>query len=193
MKLATLVSLAKSEFHHYLISWWEVRGIFLSPFFVAQQTNPSLSLVVEVSSSLTDRHRHTHTHIRQDPSVRLISSSQRPQPTQHTTNRRDEHHAALSGIRTRYPSNRIVADRYLRQLGHQDRLVFVTFWTLAPSTVCTATIRMCIERKMDARSGVRILIRPPGCTLLIVINLRTCFKEGAMLQLIYTPVTHLLL
>jgi len=62
VKLATLVSLAKSEFHHYLISWWEVRGIFLSPFFVAQQTNPSLSLVVEVSSSLTDRHRHTHTH-----------------------------------------------------------------------------------------------------------------------------------
>jgi len=52
---------------------------------------------------------------------------------------------------------------------------------------------MCVERNMEARSGVRILIRPPGCTLLIVTNLRTCFKEGAMLQLIYTPVTHLLL
>ena len=43
-------------------------------------------LIVVVSRS----HTHTHTHTEYDSSERVISSSQRPLPTQHTTNRREE-------------------------------------------------------------------------------------------------------
>jgi len=52
------------------------------PLFVEQQPNSSLgSLIFEVSRS----------HTWYDSSERMISSSQRPLPTEHTTNARDEY------------------------------------------------------------------------------------------------------
>ena len=41
--------------------------------------------------SLSHTHTHTHTHTHNDSSEQVISSSQRPLPTQHTTNTRDEY------------------------------------------------------------------------------------------------------
>jgi hypothetical protein len=60
----------------------------------------------------------THTHTRQDSCERASSSSQRPLPTQHTT---DEHIHVLCRARTRDPSN-LAASAYLRvdrPHGHQ--------------------------------------------------------------------------
>ena len=56
----------------------------------AQQPKPGLGRpAVDVSSSLSLSLSHTHT--RYSSSERVISSSQRPLPTQNTSNTRDEH------------------------------------------------------------------------------------------------------
>jgi len=71
---------------------------------VAQQLKAGIGLlIVEVSKSLiithtrtharahARTHTHTHTHTWYDSSEPVISPSQRPLPTQHTTNRGDDH------------------------------------------------------------------------------------------------------
>ena len=65
-------------------------------FSVAQQPNSDpgrLVVVVFRFNKIKHRqtHTHTHTHTRYDPSVQVISSSQKPLPTQHITNTMDEH------------------------------------------------------------------------------------------------------
>ena len=72
--------------------------IFHIFFSLAQQPNCSPDrLTVDVSRS------HTITYTRQCPSKRVISSSQRPLPTQHTNIH------SFSGIRTRDPNNQAAA------------------------------------------------------------------------------------
>jgi hypothetical protein len=71
---------------------------------VAQQLNSDLGrLTVEASSSYIIR----HTQTRWDSSVSVISSSQRPLPTQYTKET-DIH--AVSAIRTRDPRNQANAE-----------------------------------------------------------------------------------
>jgi hypothetical protein len=89
------------------------------PVALTAQIGPH-RLFVEVSILHTPRHTHTHTH-QVDSSERVISPSQGPLPTQHTTNTTDEIHA-LGGIRTRDPSNRASADLRFRLHAHRDRL-----------------------------------------------------------------------
>ena len=63
---------------------------FRASFSVAHQLNSAqCHLIFEASRS--DAITHTHTHTRRDSSERVISSSDRPLPTQHTTNKTDEH------------------------------------------------------------------------------------------------------
>ena len=69
---------------------------------------------------ITKLDTHTHTHSRLDSSERVIGPSQRPLPTQHTTDTGDEIRA-LSGIRTHNPRKREAAERRLRPHGyHRD-------------------------------------------------------------------------
>jgi hypothetical protein len=85
---------------------------------VAQQPKSGLGrFVVEVSRS----HPITHTHTRQDSSERVISSTQRPLPTQRTTNTRDEHPCPQRDSNPD-PSNEAAADPRLGPRGHRDRL-----------------------------------------------------------------------
>ena len=63
---------------------------------------------------------HTDTRNRQDSSERVISSSQRPLPIQHTTNTGTNIHA-LSWIRTSNLSNQVPAELCLRPHGHWRR------------------------------------------------------------------------
>jgi len=75
---------------------------------VAQEPGP----IVEVTSHTN--YRHTHIHTRQDSSVRVISLSQMPLHTQHTTNTEDEHPYTQrdSNARSQQPSGcRIAPDR----------------------------------------------------------------------------------
>jgi len=65
-------------------------------------------------------HIQLDIHNKQESSERVISSSQRPLPTQHTTNTVKNIHA-LSSIRTRDSSNREAADQRLTPHGHPDR------------------------------------------------------------------------
>jgi hypothetical protein len=64
-------------------------------------------------------HRLTH-NIRQDPSGRAISTSQRPLPNI-THNTQEKYIHAADGIRTRNPSKRAAEDPRFRQRGHRDR------------------------------------------------------------------------
>jgi len=68
----------------------------------------------------THIHTHIHTHTRQDSSERVISPSQRPLPTKHTT--KVTNILTLGGIRTRDPSNWAAAGLCLRRQGHRDQL-----------------------------------------------------------------------
>ena len=53
-------------------------------------------------------HTHTHTYTQYDFSERVISTSQRPLPTQHTTNKWDEHPYAQWDSNSQYqPLNRL--------------------------------------------------------------------------------------
>ena len=62
-----------------------------------QQSNSSLRrLIVEIFGS------HTDTHIRYDSSEWVISPSQRPLPTQHTTNTKDENPCIQRDSNPRY-------------------------------------------------------------------------------------------
>jgi hypothetical protein len=63
------------------------------PFFFRDATAPlgPRCLIVEGSRS----HKIRHTHTRQDSSEQVISSSQRPLPTQHTTNTGKRHPCPL--------------------------------------------------------------------------------------------------
>ena len=84
----------------------------------AQQPNWGLGrLNVYISRS----HTHARTHTPQDSSEHVISSSQRPLPTQHIINTETNIHS-LGGIRTRNSNNRAAADLHLRPHGHRDRL-----------------------------------------------------------------------
>jgi len=70
--------------------------------------------IIEVSGS----HIGTHTHIRQDSHEQVISFSQRPLPTQHTT---DMH--ALCLIRTGESSNQELATLSLKPRGNRDQKI----------------------------------------------------------------------
>jgi hypothetical protein len=88
-------------------------------FSVAQQPNSGLDrLTVAVSRSHTIRHTHTHTHthIRYDSSKRVISSSQRPLPTQQI---QETNINAPGEIQTHNPSKQTAACLRLRRRGHQ--------------------------------------------------------------------------
>jgi len=81
---------------------------------VAPQTISSLGhLIVEVSISLTD------THSRWNSSERVISSSQRPLPTQQT---HETNIDSLSAIQTHDPSTQTAADPRLTKHGHRKWL-----------------------------------------------------------------------
>jgi hypothetical protein len=60
-------------------------------------------------------HTQSDTHVRQESSVRVNSSSQRPLPTQHTTETQQTNIQVLGGIQTLDPSNQAVFDRRLRK------------------------------------------------------------------------------
>jgi hypothetical protein len=70
-------------------------------------------LIVEVPISLTD------TNSRWDSSEQVISSSQRPLPTQQT---QQANIHSVSGIQTHDPSNRTAEDLRLTRHGHRRRL-----------------------------------------------------------------------
>jgi len=48
-------------------------------------------LIFEMARTHTIKHKYTHTHKRWNASEQVISSSQRPLPTQHATDTWDEH------------------------------------------------------------------------------------------------------
>ena len=82
--------------------------------FLAQQPQLGQGLLIhEVSRSHTTTH-----HSRQDSSGRVISSSQRPLPTQQS---QQTDILAPGGIRTHSLSRRAAADLRLRPHGHCDR------------------------------------------------------------------------
>lgn len=98
--------------------------------FVLLQTNLGLSrLTAEVSGQHTITHNytytHTHTYIGQDSSERVVSSLQRPLPTQLT---QETKIYSLSGIRTRDPINRAAPNLRLGTHGHRDwrRMLFLS-------------------------------------------------------------------
>ena len=100
--------------HHSLVcifpSFYSVCFVCL---YVARQPPVGQGLLIhEVSRSHTTTH-----HSRQDSSVRVISSSQRPLPviTQHS---KQTNIHALAGIRTHNLSRRATADLRLRPRGH---------------------------------------------------------------------------
>jgi len=71
-----------------------------------------ICIYIYINHSHTHTHTHTHTHSK-TPSERVISSSQKPLSTQHTTWTSMDIHA-ISGIRTRDPSNQATSDLCLR-------------------------------------------------------------------------------
>jgi hypothetical protein len=80
--------------------------------------NPNRAQATSLLRSLY--HIQLDIHNKQESSERVISSSQRPLPTQHTTNT-VENIRALGSIRTRDSSNREAADQRLTAHGHPDR------------------------------------------------------------------------
>jgi hypothetical protein len=72
------------DYNNRQISW---RFLFLWP---NDPTRTQTALLLRFLDH-THAHTHTRTHTQQDFSERVISQSQRPLPTQHTTNTRNEH------------------------------------------------------------------------------------------------------
>ena len=90
--------------------------------FFGRQSKSGLSrLIFEVSRS------HADTHNRQDSPERMISSSQRPLPTRHTTNTKDENGCRQWGFEPRDSSSQAAANLRLRPHGHRVRLIVIKF------------------------------------------------------------------
>ena len=89
-----------------------------SLFSLVQQRRLDAGLpVFQVSGSHTITRAHTHSP--QDSTERVMSSSLMPLPTQQT---QETNVHALSGIRTRDPSDQVAAD--LRPHGHREGRIF---------------------------------------------------------------------
>jgi len=91
-------------------------------------------LICEASCSHSMTHAYTrartHTHTQYDPSGRVISPSQSPYLTTHTTHNRDIQ--APGGIGTPNPSKRTVADLRLIPRGHRDGHYIPIAWFNGP-------------------------------------------------------------
>jgi hypothetical protein len=115
--------------------------VFFLPVTLKLNSNRG-SLIFYVSRSHTIP--HTHTHNRNDSSKHAISPSQMPLPTHYTTHTRDEYHA-VSGIRTRVPSNRGVAYLHVKLHDNRDRRKILKWWhykTRAPRHEAGSTVTM---------------------------------------------------
>ena len=106
-------------------NYWYIT-VDLTYFSVNQQPHSGLDrLTVEVSKSHTIRHSWT----RYDSSERVISPSQRPLSTQHTTKDRKKIHAR-DGIRTRDPRNQVAVDRMATGIGNENMWTnFISYLT----------------------------------------------------------------
>jgi hypothetical protein len=103
---------------------------FVALLFLLLHSSPNLGLghhIVDVYRSHTITHTHTHTHTqnRYDSYERVISTSQRPPPTEHTTDKKTNI-LAINRIRTRGPSNRAAAGLRFRPHGDRDKLLVIS-------------------------------------------------------------------
>jgi len=92
---------------------------------VAQQPKLALGrLTVEVYRSHTIRHTHarTHAHARGWSPLNESSARCRSRYLHNTQRAQEKEIHALSGIRTRYPSNKAAVDLHLRPRGYRNLL-----------------------------------------------------------------------
>jgi len=79
-------------------------------FSAVQQTKSGLDrLAVDLPRSRSIRHKHTHTHTWRESPEAVISSSQRPLPTQIITNTKNERYI-ISGIQSRGSNNQAASE-----------------------------------------------------------------------------------
>jgi hypothetical protein len=137
-------------------------------FSLSQQPNSSLGLLaVEVSRSHTIRHTHTHTPDRTP--LNEWSARFRDRYLHSTQQLEETNIHALSGIRTRYPSNRVAADLCFRLHGHRDwTLIHITirnFTQLTKFHVCYCVlanyILVCQTCKRTSRKALKLFSPPP--------------------------------